>query len=165
MQADTSHNIPVLILGIGNILMGDEGVGCRVVQHLQSQDLPDGITCLDGGTGGFHLLDIMQQARHILLVDATADGRPPGTVQKLQPKFSSDYPRTLTAHDIGLKDMLDAFHLLGKTPQITLFAVSIQPPGEMAAELSPDISAQIPRIAQTVLQEAKTCLSDFQLES
>ncbi|MDQ7065836.1 MAG: hydrogenase maturation protease [candidate division KSB1 bacterium] len=164
MHTQENGKTTILILGIGNILMGDEGVGCQVVQHIQSRPLPEGIECLDGGTGGFHLLDAMQQADHILLVDATVDGRPPGSVLKLRPQFSSDYPRTLTAHDIGLKDMLDAFHLLGRTPRVTLFAVSIKPLGEMSTELSPEISSQISHIAEAVLKEAKTILAENHLE-
>ena len=164
MQTPENGTTPILILGIGNILMGDEGIGCRVVQHIQSRPLPEGIECLDGGTGGFHLFDAIQQAEPILLVDATVDGRAPGSVLKLRLQFSSDYPRTLTAHDIGLKDMLDAFHLLGRTPRVTLFAVSTEPLGEMSTELSPEISSQIPHIAEAVLQEAKAILAEIHLE-
>lgn len=110
---------PCLILGIGNILMGDEGVGAHVAQQLQDLPLPPGVTCEDGGTGSLSLLEPMQQARRVVLVDATVDGAPPGTVVRLQPRFSSDYPRTLTAHDIGLKDLLDALYLLGEPPEVT----------------------------------------------
>ena len=105
--------------------MGDEGVGVAVVEHLRGLPSPEGVEYLDGGTGSFTLLGPMREARRIILVDATADGAPPGTVRRLEPRFSRDYPRSLTAHDIGLKDLLDAFYLLGDTPKVTLFAVSI----------------------------------------
>ena len=113
------------MLGIGNVLMGDEGVGIHTVWYLQDRPLPEVVRCLDGGTGGFHLLEPMQQAKRLVLVDATVDGAPVGTVRRLTPRFSTDYPPTLTAHDIGLKDLLDAFYLLGNPPSVTLFAVSI----------------------------------------
>lgn len=136
--------------------MGDEGVGVHVVRHLQNLSLPPGVECLDGGTGSFTLLGPLQQAKQVILIDATIDGAPVGTVRRLTPRFSTDYPPSLTAHDIGLKDLLDAFYLLGDRPDVTLFAISIAPLGEMAIELSPALAAQVPEIAQLVLQEAVT---------
>ncbi len=148
-----ANSQPLLVLGIGNLLMGDEGVGVHVVRRLQQMKLPGEVECLDGGTGGFHLLDAMQQARRIILIDATIDGRPAGTIRRLEPRFSSDYPRTLTAHDIGLKDLLDAFHLLGSAPEVVLFAISIAPLQEMGTELSPELDAHMPAFVQAVIAE------------
>ncbi|HWQ36219.1 MAG TPA: hydrogenase maturation protease [Blastocatellia bacterium] len=144
----------ILILGIGNVLMGDEGVGVRVVEELFDAALPEGVSCLDGGTGSFLLLGPMQQAGRIILVDATIDGAPAGTVRRLEPRFSGDYPRTLTAHDIGLKDLLDAFYLLGHQPQVVLYAISIPPLPQMEMELSPETAAVVPQVAQMILAEA-----------
>jgi len=147
---------PILILGIGNILMGDEGVGVHVVRHLEARGLPEGVACLDGGTGSFQLLDALQSASRVVLVDATVDGAPPGTVRRLRPRFSKDFPRTLTAHDIGLKDLLDAFYLLGERPDVTLFAVSIRAPGGLGLELTDELSGRVPEIAGLVAEEAVT---------
>lgn len=115
--------------------------------------LPPQVTCLDGGTGGFHLLDEFQRAARIIIIDATSDGAPPGTVHRLQPRFSSEYPPTLCAHDIGLKDLLDSLYLLGDPPEVTLFAISITIPDELSTDLSPVLSALVPRIAQRVAAE------------
>lgn len=142
-----------LILGIGNLLMSDEGIGVHVAQHLQTISLPEGVECLDGGTGGFHLLDPMQQAERILLIDAAADDSPIGTVRRLRPRFSSDYPRTLTAHDIGLKDLLDTFYLLGDDIDVTLFAVTINPQQEIGVGLTPQFESLVPEISRMVLSE------------
>ena len=155
---NTSHETAgVLILGIGNVLMGDEGVGVRVVERLQEATLPEGVECLDGGTGSFVLLEPMQKARKIILIDATVDGAPAGTVSRLQPRYSKEYPRTLTAHDIGLKDLLDAFYLLGQQPDVTLFAVSIDPLQDLSVDLSPEVNAIVPEVARAILAEA-TCV-------
>jgi hydrogenase maturation protease len=143
----------LLVLGIGNTLMGDEGIGVHVVNSLETSELPDHVELLDGGTGSFLLLEPMQGADKVILIDATIDGSPNGTIRRLRPKFSKDYPRTLTAHDIGLKDLIDAFYLLGKTPEVTLFAVSIPELGEMTTELSPEISNIVPKVAQLVIDE------------
>ena len=152
---NTSHKTAgVLILGIGNMLMGDEGVGVHVVERLQEATLPDGVECLDGGTGSFLLLEPMQQASRVILIDATVDGAPAGTMRRLRPRFSKEYPRTLTAHDIGLKDLLDAFYLLGQPADVTLFAVSIDPPQDLSVELSPEVNAIVPEVARSVMAEA-----------
>ena len=152
---NTNHKTAgVLILGIGNVLMGDEGVGVHVVERLQEATLPDGVECLDGGTGSFVLLEPMQQASRVILIDATVDGAPAGTVRRLRPRFSKEYPRTLTAHDIGLKDLLDAFYLLGQPADVTLFAVSIDPLQDLSVELSPEVSAIVPDVAEAVLADA-----------
>jgi len=146
----------VLILGIGNILMGDEGIGVHVVRHLQNMPLPEGVACLDGGTGSFNLLEPMQRAQKVILIDATIDGLPAGTVRRLHPRFAKDYPRTLSAHDIGLKDLLDAFYLLGNPPEVILYAVSIAAWQGMNIELSPTLAAIVPEVADQVIAEVKS---------
>jgi len=143
----------VLILGIGNMLMGDEGVGVHIIEKLSSIELPEGVECLDGGTGSFLLLEPMQRARKVVLIDATIDGQPPGTVTRLTPKYAKDYPRTLTAHDIGLKDLLDAFYLLGDIPEVALYAVSIAPLQEMRIGVSPAVERSVGRIVELVQEE------------
>lgn len=144
----------MLILGIGNILMGDEGIGVAVVRALEKTVLPESVECLDGGTGGFVLLEPMQNAERVILIDATIDGAKTGTVRRLRPRFSTDYPRTLTAHDIGLKDLLDTFYLLGDTPDVTLFAVSIPPLQDLKTGLSNELLPVVPQVAKMVLEEA-----------
>ena len=145
----------LLVLGIGNLLLRDEGVGIHIVPHLERDEIPQGDLLLDGGTGSFLLLDPMQRARKVILIDATLDHNPPGTVRRLVPRFSTDYPRTLAAHDIGLKDLLDAFYLLGHPVDVVLFAVSIAPLQDMCLELSPELAERLPEIAELVKDEIR----------
>jgi hydrogenase maturation protease len=153
MTKSKDKKTKVLVLGIGNILMGDEGVGVEVVRALEANALPEAVETLDGGTGSFLLLEPMQNAERVILIDATADGGKTGTIRRLRPRFSKDYPRTLTAHDIGLKDLLDTFYLLGDEPDVTLFAVSIPPLQDLKLELSPELQPVVPKLAQMVLKE------------
>jgi hydrogenase maturation protease len=125
-----------LVLGLGNVIMGDEGVGVHAVRALEKHKLADNVECLDGGTGGFILLEPLQAADHIILIDATDDGNPPGTVTRTTPRFSSDYPPTLTAHDIGVKDLLDAFYMKSGEREVVLYAISIDPKQPISMELS-----------------------------
>ena len=155
MKNYTEKSTKVLILGIGNVLMGDEGIGVHVVNAVEKEVLPPGVDCLDGGTGSFLLLEPMQTAEKVILIDATIDGSAVGSIRRLRPKYSTDYPRTLTAHDIGLKDLLDAFYLLGeKAPEVSLYAISIPPLQDMQMELSPEIAAIVARTAELVTDEA-----------
>ncbi len=129
-----------LVLGLGNVIMGDEGVGVHVVRALEKHSLPTNVECLDGGTGGFTLLEPLQEAGRIILIDAAADGNPIGTVTRTTPKFSRDYPPTLTAHDIGVKDLLDVFYIQGGSPDVVLYAITIDPHQSISMELSPEIA-------------------------
>ena len=138
-----------LVLGLGNVIMGDEGVGVHVVRALAAETLPAGVECLDGGTGGFILLEPLENADHIILIDAAADGNPPGTVTRTTPRFSKDYPPTLTAHDIGVKDLLDAFYMQGGTREVVLYAIAIDPRQPISMELSIECA----RAAETATYE------------
>jgi hydrogenase maturation protease len=131
-----NSNHKTLVLGLGNVIMGDEGIGVHVVRALVEQTLPQHVECLDGGTGGFLLLEPLESASRIFLVDATADGNPIGTVTRTTPKFSRDYPPTLTAHDIGVKDLLDAFYMQDGCRDVTLYAITIDPHQKISMELS-----------------------------
>jgi hydrogenase maturation protease len=134
------NNPKTLVMGLGNTLMGDEGIGVYVVraveQALAQQAWAESIECLDGGTGGFTLLGPLQSAGRVILIDAAADGNPEGTVTRTTPRFSSDYPVTLTAHDIGVKDLLDVFYIQGGGPEVVLYAITIDPQQPIRMSLS-----------------------------
>lgn len=132
----TTKQGTTLVLGLGNVIMGDEGVGVHVVRAIEKHQLPDNVECLDGGTGGFTLLGPLQSAARVILIDAANDGNPPGTVTRTTPRFSSDYPPTLTAHDIGVKDLLDVFYIQGGGPEIVLYAITIDPKQPISMKLS-----------------------------
>ncbi len=142
-----------LVLGLGNLIMGDEGVGVHVVRAIESHALPASVECLDGGTGGFILLEPLQNADRIVLIDAAADGNPPGTVTRTTPRFSRDYPPTLTAHDIGVKDLLDAFYMQGGTRDVTLYAITIDPHQSISMDLSKQCAAAAAEAERQILAE------------
>jgi hydrogenase maturation protease len=147
---------PLLVLGIGNVLMGDEGVGVHAIRALEREGWPEGIALVDGGTGGFHLLEYLQDYKSIVMIDATMDGQPAGTVSVLRPKYASDFPRSLTAHDIGLRDLIEATALLGALPDVTLITVSIVEIKSMVLTLSDPVESAIPmvrRLLQTLVAE------------
>jgi hydrogenase maturation protease len=140
-----------LILGVGNLLMGDEGVGVAAIRRLEENGFADRAELVDGGTSGFHLLGLFRGRRHIILIDAAADGKSVGTVSFIQPRYANDFPPTLTAHDIGLKDLLESAALLGDLPEVDLITVSIgELGGLLTMELSPVVAAALPQIETLV---------------
>ncbi len=138
----------ILVLGIGNLLMGDEGVGVHAVRRLQGQALPPAVDVIDGGTGGFHLLSLLQDYPLVVMIDATMDGKPPGTVAVIEPRYASDFPRSLSAHDIGLRDLVESAALLGPLPKIHLVTVSIPGLNGLSLDLSPAVAAAVPRVIE-----------------
>jgi hydrogenase maturation protease len=84
------------------------------------------------------------------MIDATMDGKPPGTISVIKPRFASDFPKSLSAHDIGLKDMIESITLLDKLPDIILITVSIKQIEGLSLELSPVIKNTIPAIISEV---------------
>lgn len=139
-----------LILGIGNYLMGDEGIGVHVADRLRQVKLPEGVEVLDGGTGGFHLLGYLENYDHVILIDATLDGNTPGTIGLIKPKFSKDFPPAMSTHDIGLKDLVTALQLLDKMPDIDLIVVSIESVQQQGIELTAEIENSIPAVMETI---------------
>jgi hydrogenase maturation protease len=128
----------ILIMGIGNYLMADEGLGVHTVEHLQKEGMYS-VDFLDGGTGGFHLLEYFQNYRHVILIDATLDSYPVGTIRLIKPRFAKDFPQAMSTHDIGLKDLIGALQLTGRMPDIHLFVVSIASIQQQGIELTPEI--------------------------
>ncbi len=142
----------LLVLGIGNVLMGDEGVGVHAVRGMAQDAFSSHVAFLDGGTGGFQLLSYFEEYPEIIMIDATMDGRAPGTLSLIRPRFASDFPRSLSAHDIGLRDLIEAASLLGSLPRIHLITVSIGSVSPMVMELSPATSSALPGITSIVRQ-------------
>ena len=99
---------------------------------------------MDGGTGGFHLLGFIQSYKYVIIIDASLDQFPAGHVRVLHPKYAKDFPNQLSAHEIGLKDLLDAAFLLGNLPDIHLVAISIKDFQEMGIGLTPEVEQAMP---------------------
>lgn len=142
----------ILILGIGNYLMGDEGVGVHLAQQLEKELLPPAVDVLDGGTGGFHLLSYFEQYKTVIIVDATLDNNPVGTIRLIKPRFASDFPKAMSTHDIGLKDLTGALQLMDKMTSVYLFVVSIDSLQQQSIELSPEIAAVLPLLKQQLFE-------------
>jgi hydrogenase maturation protease len=139
-----------VVLGLGNILLGDEGVGVRVVEELQRSGGLPGVEIVDGGTAGYSLLPFFDGAGLVIIVDATVDGHPPGTLTVSRPAFSVDHPPALTPHDFGLKNILDALALGEAHPTIVLLTVSVAEADRASLELSTAVGGAVRAAADRV---------------
>ncbi len=144
-----------LVLGVGNILLSDEGVGVHVARLLgERYDFPPEVEILDGGTLGLDLLPYVEAAERLLIVDAVQMDAPPGQVARLE---GEEVPAVLSLkyspHQVGLSDLLAAARLLGRSPaEVVLWG--IQPASlEVGLELSPAVAAQVETLLQNVLAE------------
>ncbi|MDR2476008.1 MAG: HyaD/HybD family hydrogenase maturation endopeptidase [Bacteroidales bacterium] len=144
-----------LILGVGNLLLKDEGAGIHVIRALEKENLPADIQLMDGGTGGLHLLSFLQEYEHIIMIDATLDNNPPGTVRLLKPRYASDFPRLMSAHEIGLRDMIEAMALTEKLPEIDLIVISAAQINELGMELSPEVNAAVSKVIKIIKHELR----------
>lgn len=141
----------ILILGIGNYLMGDEGVGVHLVRNMQAaQSIPAGADVLEGGTGGFHLLEYFEQYNTVIMIDAALDNKPVGSISVVRPQFAADFPRAMSTHDIGMRDLVNALQLLGKMPDVWLVTISIESLQQQGIVLTPAIAARLPELEAVV---------------
>lgn len=146
-----------VVLGVGNTLRADEGVGVRVVEALERDyALPEGVAAIDAGTSSMEMLEDLSGLDFLLVVDAIAAGRPPGELVRLAgdevPVF---FRRNLSPHGIGLSDVLAALEFLGAEPKETVI-VGVQPVSlELSTELTPTVAARVPElVAQAVAELA-----------
>ncbi|MGL4459632.1 MAG: HyaD/HybD family hydrogenase maturation endopeptidase, partial [Plesiomonas shigelloides] len=110
---------PVLVLGIGNLLLSDEAIGVRAVEALEQRfHLPPQVDVLDGGTCGMALIGDMADREHLIIADAVLTGDAPGTVVTLRDEeVPTLFSRKISPHQLGLSDVLSALKLTDEFPQ------------------------------------------------
>ena len=145
----------VLVLGVGNVLLSDEGVGVRVVEALAERfHIPEGVDVLDGGTSGMDMLDMIGDRDHLILVDAVKSAGGPGSIVRLSGDEVPAFFRTkISPHQLGISDLLAALRLLERAPKgITLIGIEPQDL-RTALDLSPAIAAKVDTMVNMVVAE------------
>lgn len=145
----------VLVMGIGNILLSDEGVGVRVIEAMRNIGLPDDVELVDAGTAGADLVDIVADRAKLIVVDAIQSELSPGTVLRMTEKdILPTESSAVSLHELGLPDALEMTRRLGCSPrEVVVFGIvpqSIQ----CGLELTECIAAVVPRVIELVLNEA-----------
>jgi hydrogenase maturation protease len=145
----------VTILGVGNILLGDEGVGVRVVERLeQCYHFPDNVQVLDGGVLGMRLMGVIGSTDLLIVVDAVKNQQPPGTLYRLA---DDQVPRRVLAkqsmHQLDLPEVLALCSVIDKNPHTVVVGIEPQEITHMNLELTPTIAAKVDDLAGMVLAE------------
>ena len=144
----------ILILGLGNILLGDEGVGVRVVEQLLSRSLPEEIEVIDGGTAGYELINFFEGKEKVIIVDAVKTDDTPGSVYKMDLSVvQEDETVQLSLHQIGLKNVFKMASMMDLNPEVTLVGIVPKDYQDYNIGLSDEVEKAIPLAIETVLKE------------
>ncbi|HEV2670500.1 MAG TPA: HyaD/HybD family hydrogenase maturation endopeptidase [Gemmatimonadales bacterium] len=145
----------VVVIGLGNPLMGDDGLGIAVLERLRARyALPPAIELVDGGTWGLNLLPVIEDAAALILIDAIDAGVAPGTAVRIERAFLPRYLATkISPHQVDLRDVLALAELRGTLPADTV-AIGLQPQTVALGDaLSPLLSRELDAVTATVLEE------------
>lgn len=148
----------ITILGVGNILLRDEGVGVRVIEELKKcYAFPENVSLVDGGTQGLWLLATIQESDHLIVIDAVLGGGEPGSLYRLE---RADLPKGLrfkqSAHDSDLVEALNLCALLENGPK-SVVVIGVEPLDitPFGLELSREIESQVDNLVERVINEVQ----------
>jgi hydrogenase maturation protease len=149
----------VLVLGLGNTLLADDGVGVHVIRRLADEHVaPAGLSMVDGGTLGFRLMAVITEFDYVIIVDAAQLGEQPGSVRLLDRQTLAHHVRSgerMSAHEAGLVDLLTLARLEGWSP-LRLALLGIQPQFvDWGQRLSPPVSRSLPVACRAVIRTAR----------
>ncbi len=148
--------LPLLVLGLGNVLCGDDGLGAVAVHLLERRyRAPAGALVLDGGTLGLSLLPYLEQAREAILVDAIRADGPPGTLVRLEgDEVAPAVAARLSVHQVGVVDLLDAARWSGGYPSRLILLGLVPHSLELGVGRTPAVQAALPGLVEAVAAEA-----------
>lgn len=145
------------VLGVGNVLCTDDGLGPAAVAQLSRNfECEDRVEIADGGTLGLSLLPLLEDTDHVIVVDAIRFDQPPGTLVRLEGEDVLPAVRTrLSVHQVGVADLLDAAKLRQKLPRTTILLGLVPDAIELGVELSEPVRAALPRLVEAVAAEVR----------
>jgi hydrogenase maturation protease len=145
---------PFLILGIGNLLRTDDGVGVHVVNQLNdSGKLPDWVEAIDAGTSGLDLPAMMQGRERVLVVDALEANEEPGSIFRFDAlRLASSAPHAVSSHEAGIVEALRALETLGERPEAEIIGVVPQDVVTMGMVPTREVLAAVPKVMKLALQ-------------
>lgn len=146
--------LPILVLGVGNILLSDEGIGVRVVEELSKMDLPDNVELLDGGTASDVYISFLAGRKKVIIVDSVKGGGEPLSIYRFNYKdvaYEPTFPTSL--HQVGVIDTLQMADFMNAMPKEAII-IGIEPLSLKASiDLSPEMAERMPKIIEIVLKE------------
>ena len=144
----------ILIVGIGNLLCRDEGIGVHVIQEMKNMKLPDHIDLLDMGTSTMDLVSYLEGVKKLIVIDAMKAGGTPGTIYKCRPEdLFPEEEGPISLHEIGLLETLNMAQKMGM--KIDTVIIGVEPKVlDWGMELSEEVKSKIPNIIEAVLKES-----------
>ncbi len=149
----------VIIVGVGNYLLGDEGVGIHVVSRIKECPLPEGVEVVDGGVGGLFLLDFLEKADKVIFIDAVLGGGKPGDIYIVKPEeVEKGLVKSLTSsHDVSLPLVIKVAREMGLLPETVIVGVEPKNYSEVTINLSREVESVIPKVIKAVLKLVDDC--------
>lgn len=152
-----ARSIGVLVLGLGNVLLGDDGLGAAAVARLERDfRVPPGVRLEEGGTLGLSLLGLLADSENVILVDAVRADAPPGTLVRIDGEDVPDAVRErLSAHQVGVADLLDAARLIDRYPHTVRLLGLVPDSIELAITRSDAVDSALGRLVAAVVREVQ----------
>lgn len=162
MKKTGGNNIPspkLTILGVGNELLSDEGIGVHAIKKIQKIKLPPEVEVIEGGTDGFGLINIITETDYLIVIDSIKGGSKPGTIYRFNIKDAPNCPDVFktSVHQIGILEVINLSQLIGKTPETVV--IGVEPENiSSGMDLSAKIKEKIPKVIDLVLEETRSKL-------
>jgi len=152
----------LLVLGVGNILLMDEGIGVHAVREIWEENWPENVIFLDGGTFTQDLFYEFEKYDHILVLDVVRAGREPGTIYRMEEKdLVENEKQALSLHDVDLLDSLRMASLLGNRPDLTV--IGIEPEKiDWGTEMTATLQNRFDAFVQKAQTEIKAIVSSWE---
>ena len=149
-----------MVVGIGNYILQDEGVGVHAINRLMEMDLPDGVELLDGGTHSYDLVDFFCQAEKLIIIDAIQAGGEPGTMYRARLEEMGLRPQEhcTSLHQMHFIEAVKMVNLLDHYPQIIVYGVEPEVI-DWGLELTPRVAEKLPRLTELVAQEIRELMA------
>jgi hydrogenase maturation protease len=146
-----------MVLGLGNLLLSDDGLGIHAIHHLQKDPrVPGGITLLDGGTQGLSLMPHLAGCSRLLVIDAVDVGEAPGTLVRFEGRALDGLPGKASVHQLGFADLMVAMKLLGGAPA-QVVVLGVQPLStDWGVELTPPVQITLPALLDAAVAQLES---------
>ncbi len=143
-----------LILGVGNMLQKDDGIGVFVVNHLLESgiELPEGVDIVDGGTAGLDLIPIMYDYERIIIVDALKVNDAPGSVYRFTPEHLLSSTSQISLHEIGISEILKMLKIQGANPEVEIIGIVPEDIETLDISISPAVEESVPKVMDLILE-------------
>lgn len=148
---------PLLVLGLGNLLCGDDGLGALVAQAIaETRVVPENVKVLDGGTLGLSLLPYIEDADRAIMVDAILANAPPGAFVRLEgDEVGPAVAARLSVHQVGVSDLVEAARWRGRVPPTLVLLGVVPETTDLGVGLSPAVGSSFPALVELVCEEAR----------